>query len=77
MGKSIYTDTLINAKKLLNGWKVVEKKLGNHNHNQQQSKNKSGAAFVKWETVGKAGPNAICHGCGKKRTSPLGLLQKI
>ena len=46
VGKSIYTDTLIDDKKLLGEWKGGGKRLAKKQQHQQQPKDESGAASV-------------------------------
>ena len=50
VGKSIYTDTLVDAKKLLEEWKGSGKKSAPP---QQQPANKPGVGFVQAGTAGK------------------------
>ena len=62
----IYTDTLVDAKKLLEEWKGSGKKFAPP---QQQPANEPGVGFVEAGTVTKekkVGKDVICHGCGKK-----------
>ena len=66
VGKLIYTDTIVDAKKLLKEWKGSRKKSAPP---QQQPANEPGVEFVEAGTASKekkAGKDVICHGCSKK-----------
>ena len=61
VGKSIYTDTLVDTKKLLKGWKGAGKKLGSPQLKQQPT-NDTGVGFIKTRTALKdkrAGTNVL------------------